>query len=84
MNQHRDNTNEFRARKQLEMENLVRRRNHILLEGTYINNTSRFLVYCPIHQRSHDNSLLNYKKSKKATFNNVALCYLLFKTYCYS
>lgn len=64
MNKNINKTNEFRARKQLEMENLVHSRNHILLEGTYVNNTSRFLVYCPIHCRTHNTSLFNYKKSK--------------------
>lgn len=64
MNKNINKTNEFRARKQLEMKNLVRSRNHILLEGTYMNNTSRFLIYCPIHQRTHNTSLFNYKRSK--------------------
>jgi|AntDeeMetagen134_2_1112570.scaffolds.fasta_scaffold01242_1 hypothetical protein len=47
------------------MENLVRSRNHKLVKGTYINNTSRFGVYCPIHDRSHNTSLFNYKRSKR-------------------
>jgi len=55
----------FKEEKQLEMEKLVKDRGHILLEGVYVNNTSRFIVFCPIHQRRHETSLFNYKRSKK-------------------
>jgi hypothetical protein len=50
--------------KQREIENLVSIRRHHLISGTYINTSSRFIVFCPIHNKQHETTLINYSKSK--------------------
>jgi hypothetical protein len=42
---------------------LIKKRGHVFVEGTYENRDSKLVVFCPLHEQKHETTFYNYERS---------------------
>jgi len=63
----------LKEKKMAEFQELCQSRNHTVIQGDYINSSSKVTVKCEIHNTSYETTFTNYKRCKNGLPLKLAL-----------